>query len=114
MASDNRSRAVNFVRIMLNIDIKTDTRNIPHDVSLKTKEKIRNTLKQRYASGDLKLNKKQLEALAKGKEKFTKNGFKSWKEDRKNYFENRGWTILFFDETEVNHINLRKKLKKWI
>lgn len=45
----------------------------------------------------------------KHKEQF-RNGFEVWKADRARIFQENGWKIIFFDETQVNSETLKNKL----
>ncbi|VVB58135.1 NUMOD3 motif (2 copies) [Candidatus Anstonella stagnisolia] len=49
------------------------------------------------------------------KEKFKKEGFDLWKQERTNVFSRYGWTVLFFDASEIKKENqVVEKLKEVI
>jgi hypothetical protein len=45
----------------------------------------------------------------KHKEKF-RNGLSAWVDERRAYFSSRGWTLLFFNETEINEVAIANGL----
>lgn len=45
------------------------------------------------------------------KERFREGGMDGWKKQRQEIFSRYGWSIEFFDETQVNDDEIKKRLE---